>query len=562
MKPRTLLLSPFALAVLVTLVNVAKPVTVDDAWYLRHARHIAEHPFDPYGFPGFWYAKYDPAMEVLSPPVVPYWLAGGIALFGESLPLLKLWLFPFVWLLAWSLHSLLKRFACGAEAIALPLLILSPAVLPTVNLMLDVPAIALALTAIEVFIRASIRRNWLLALFAGVLAAFAMQTKYTAFVAPAVFAWYAFTHRRFALAFLAVGVCVALFAGWELLLVAKYEQSHFLFHAQGATGPPPEGESRLSAFLNDKVNLIPPLVGYFGCLAVGVGLFAGAVLRISRRWLVAVAGVWWVGLALICALPHQWTVIEGHLTATSIFWEVSGWCWLAAVAGCAGVLLFRVKRGLAPRLNTDSWFLVGWFAIEIAATLALTPFPAARRVIGLTLVAGLLAARAASRISLAHVPRTPPNWVLALGILAGVVVAGIDTFDAFPEKVCAERAAEVTRDRREGSTVWYVGHWGFQYYCEREGMMPLIAGETVVRERDFVVIPVYPDEGFNRPWPGFTVREPLWAGEEIAVIEWNDWLSARSVPNFYGGMNPVVGRDHPRLRVRVYRMRTDWAMGR
>src|SRR5262249_41473578 len=103
------------LSVLVTLANVAKPVTVDDAWYLRHARHIAEHPSDPYGFTGFWYSKFDPAMEVLSPPVVPYWLAGGIALFGESPALLKLWLFPFIWLLAWSLNALLKRFARGAE---------------------------------------------------------------------------------------------------------------------------------------------------------------------------------------------------------------------------------------------------------------------------------------------------------------------------------------------------------------------------------------------------------------------------------------------------------------
>ena len=45
--------------------------------------------------------------------------------------------------------------------------------------------------------------------------------------------------------------------------------------------------------------------------------------------------------------------------------------------------------------------------------------------------------------------------------------AAIDTLDAFPEKHCAERAAALTADRPAESTVWYIGHWGFQYYCER-----------------------------------------------------------------------------------------------
>src|SRR5262249_26947003 len=137
---RSLLRSPLALAVLVALANAAKPVTVDDTAYLTYARHIAENPTDPYGFTVFWYAAPEPAMQVLAPPVVPYWLAVGLRIVGDSPPLLKLWLFPFVYLLAWALRALLVRFARGSEDFAFPLLMLSPAVLPTVNLMLDIPA--------------------------------------------------------------------------------------------------------------------------------------------------------------------------------------------------------------------------------------------------------------------------------------------------------------------------------------------------------------------------------------------------------------------------------------
>src|SRR5688572_28305331 len=137
---RSLLRSPLALAVLVTVANAAKPVTVDDTAYLLFARHIASNPTDPYGFSIFWRSYPEPAMAILCPPVVPYWLASGLRLFGESPVLLKLWLFPFVYALAWALRALLARFARGCEDFALPLLLLSPAVLPAVNLMLDIPA--------------------------------------------------------------------------------------------------------------------------------------------------------------------------------------------------------------------------------------------------------------------------------------------------------------------------------------------------------------------------------------------------------------------------------------
>src|SRR6188768_971878 len=95
------LATPFALAVIVSLANGVKPAVVDDTSYLTFARHISGHPLDPYGFTMFWYTVPEPAMEVLCPPVVPYWLAAGMRLFGESVPLLKVWMFPFVWLFAW-----------------------------------------------------------------------------------------------------------------------------------------------------------------------------------------------------------------------------------------------------------------------------------------------------------------------------------------------------------------------------------------------------------------------------------------------------------------------------
>jgi hypothetical protein len=558
---RSLLSSPLALAVLVTAANAVKPVTVDDTAYLTYARHIASDPVNPYGFPVFWWAKPEPAMDVLCPPVIPYWLALGMTLVGRSPGWLKLWLFPFVYLLALALRALLGRFARGAEDFALPLLVLSPAVLPTVNLMLDIPAVAVGLASVELFIRGVRGRRWPPVLIAGVGAALAMQTKYTAFVAPAAMMWYGITHRRIGAAAVAVGLSGLLFVGWERWTIEKYGVSHFLHHASGAGGAPPDGANPVTAFLEDKSDLIPPLVGQLGCLAVGAGLLGVSVLRVPRPWLIGLAAAWCVGFVLVATVPRRWTVIRPEVTATSAYWQTGGWVWLAAAAGCAAALLFRVKKGLAFRRSADSWFLVGWLAIELVASVGLSPFPAARRVIGITLVLGLLAARAASRIQRASPTRRPPAVVLAIGVAAGVALAAIDTLDAFPEKVLAERGtAVVPGELPKGNRAWYIGHWGFQYYCERARLEPFIPGIDVAWAGDYVVLPVYPDDGFNRPYAGFDVREPEEKGEVVADLVWDDWLSATTVPNFYGGGDPVAGRDFPRLHVRVYRLRERWDM--
>ncbi|AWM38341.1 hypothetical protein GobsT_35300 [Gemmata obscuriglobus] len=547
------------LAGFVTLANVAKPVTVDDTAYLLFARHIHSHPTNPYGFALFWWAQPEPAMEVLCPPVVPYWLALGMTLFGEHVGLLKLWLFPFVLLLAWALNTLLVRFARGIEGVALPVLMLSPAVLPSLNLMLDVPALALALASVELFIRAAGRGLGLAAL-AGCVAGLAMQTKYSAFVAPAVIAWYGITHRRVVPAVCAVFAAAALFAGWEFLLVAKYGRSHFAFHAGSSGG------GGLSAFVESKFPLLAPLGGYLGCLAVGSGLLAMSALRVARCWTTGTAALWCLGFGSLVTLPRRWTIIS-DLNLVSAFWQLSGLIWLMAGAGCLGVLLFRVRTGLGVRVHRGALFLSGWLLIELAAAIGLAPFPAARRVIGVSVVLGLVAARVLSRVCRVRQDRRPSRWVVGVGVGAGALVAAIDTLDAYPEKLCAEEAAlRVARARAEeplsAGRVWYVGHWGFQYYCERFGMLPLIAQQTEARAGDYLVVPEYPpDDPFPRPYAGFDVRHPPeWVADDLGGVTADDLLSAKTVPNYYGGAGPVTGRDHPRLQVRVYRLRTDWVM--
>lgn len=550
---------PAFLAAVVCLLNAVKPAVVDDTAYLLYARQVAADPLDPYGFEVFWYTVPEPAMEVLCPPVVPYWLGVGMTLVGESVPLLKLWLFPFVWLLGWALRELLRRLARGTEGAALPLLMLSPAALPTVNLMLDIPAAALGLAGLAVFARACDRRSWRLAAGAGLLGGLAMQTKYSTLLMPAVIFWYGLTHRQARAAGLAVVVAAGVFAGWELLLVQKYGRSHFLTHLAGQ-----EGGGGLAGFVREKFALLPGLVGHLGLLAVGVGLYAGRAGG-WPWWAVRTAAVVWaVCVAFVCFVPAERAVMRDdkrgpHTPFASPLFKATGSAVLLTAAGGAGGLLVRRRQPLTVRRSADSWFVAGWVAVEVAGYFALTPFPAARRVIGLTLALGVLAAR----LVRLRPDRRPGRWVVPFGVTVGLLTAAVDTLDAYPEKALAERAAAAAADRPAGARVWYMGHWGFQWYCERAGMVPVVPGQSVLRPGDVLVLPLYPaGAAFPRPhagagaaWPPTGVVEPL------AEFVWGDPLSAQTVPNLYGGDLPLVGRDHPRLRVGVYRLTRGWEPG-
>jgi hypothetical protein len=560
---------PTATAAMLTLLNAVKPAVVDDTAYLLFARHIAAHPLDPYGFELFWYDRPQPAMEVLAPPVVPYWLAGGIALFGEHLFLLKLWLFPFALILCLSALWLLRRFARGTERVGVVMLVFSPAVLPLFNFMLDVPAVALGLAAVAVFARACNRGSWQLAVAAGLLAGVAAQTKYTMMTVPAVIVLYGVLHQRIRLAAAAGLAGVAVFAAWEASLEATYGVSHFLRHArnQQADG------AGFAALLAAKAGLVNPLLGFLGALGAGWGLYAGRAVGFGGRLVVVVAAVAAVGYMAVCLIPYSDSVLlrsrttgSPRLDLPAVVFYPTGAAALVTVTASAAILTFRHPRPgpvLQMRRDPAAWFLAGWLVIELAGYFVLTPFPAARRVIMISVILALIACRLVSRLGRLRPDRKPGRWVVWYSVALGIGLFALDTWDALPERQLAHRTSDAIGERG-GGQIWTQGHWGWQYYTDRLGMRLVVPDQTKLRIGDWLVVPEPPDEvGFYRPYHGgATFQLDRASVERVTEFVWDDLIAGQTIPNLYGGVVPVHGRDHPRLRVAVYRVTRDWVPAR
>ena len=528
--------------------NLTKPLTVDDAAYYAFARHVAAHPADPYGFSIYWYQEPQPAIDVLAPPVWLYWWAAGIRVFGDHEWAWKLWQFPLIWLFVAAVTSLARRFVREPVARLLPaFVVLSPIFLPGLNLMLDVPALALGLAAFALFTRASDRESVGGAVVAGLVAGLAMQTKYTGLLVPAAMLLYAALLGRTRLALAAAGVAAAVFASWETAMLWCYGQSQFL-----ASLTEPGGG------LGGTWSLVPSLVTLAGGVGSAWGFLGLAALGTRRRaigaaMLASFAGfvaLGWLPARTLVLLPDAMAAILGrpgiHLNPALDLYRLLGIFVLVVMVST----LVRLRRDA----DRTDWFLIGWLALEITGYLLLNPFVAVRRVMGLGVVATLTIGRLANRThasaGLRHAARAVVCYNAALAILFAVT----DRADAVAQRDGAARAAAAAHALlpEPEARPWYVGHWGFQFYAERAGMEAVVPGTSRLREGHLLVVPGSPVDAQRIDVPPSSIKE-------MTQLDLDDGLPWRTVPIYYRGAVPLSVRPTgPRLRVTVYRVTADF----
>jgi len=469
-------------AVGIAVLNAPKPLVIDDPCYVSFARHIAAAPLDPYGFDVFWHDAPEPANHVLAPPVLVYWLAGATAVFGDSPLLWKLSLFPFALVLAASLHFLLARFARGVETPLLWMTMASPAVLPALNLMLDLPALGLGLGSLCLFIRACDRGSVSLAALAGLVAGVAMQTKYTSVTTTIALVAWAAVSNRWLFGWIAGSLAACVFVGWECFTLLRYGDSHFVFAATRNLGAlPPDFAS---------VRWLFALLSIVGATLPVLGLLALVVLRASRRRLVAASAAVGATFAVIPLLPGYPVAGGGSLPSFAYMRpELPIFVLLGAfVVAAVGAAARRTwPRGDAQRVAP---FLGFWVLIELVAAWGLSPFPAARRILGLGVAMTLLLGHLLTRRPLARADRVRTLGLALAGTVLGLVFFVSDFVDASAHRDVVARLVEHLDHlgRRAGQQVWFTGHWGFQFYAERAGMRPAVPDATRLQRGDWLLV--------------------------------------------------------------------------
>ena len=258
---------------------------------------------------------------------------------------------------------------------------------------------------------------------------------------------------------------------------------------------------------------------------------------------------WWSAPELPSSTPR--------FGATTDCFAALGVLTLAGVGAAAVAPLWSWRAGfrrLTPPRRLG-WLLLAWWLTEAAATLALSPFPAGRRLVVLGVVTGLIACRAVVLFGQLDATRRRPSWLIALGVVFGVGVAAFDAYEAWAEPAVLRRCLALAADKAPGARVWTVGHWGWQEWAHRRGARLVRPGASRLEVGDVVVEPVGPvddpDELFRPAVRRAAVDFGPGAVEWFAGVTLDDGVPGQTLPALYGGDGPLFGRDFPRLRARV-----------
>src|SRR5262249_51165494 len=120
--------------------------------------------------------------------------------------------------------------------------------------------------------------------------------------------------------------------------------------------------------------------------------------------------------------------------------------------------------------------------------------------------------------------------------------------------------------------VWFVGHWGFQYYALREGMQPISAysvgkeqngipmpPQSELKKGDWLVLPPWDKLGANLA--GWVHSQDYWPDaerpEHFDTVTIADRIPLRTIITLYSGATAVEYHDGARLEVEIRRVTED-----
>ena len=285
-------------------------------------------------------------------------------------------------------------------------------------------------------------------------------------------------------------------------------------------------------------------------LGIGAFLLVGDVLDASRwrvrptLWLpLAAAPVLTIAIAFVVSDPHpasrgivmatagvsSFGTLAPNAAAFAIHWVltvplavawvllrprsvVARWRAFAVFTAAAMLLVFGRRPGYAALAGigaTVLWDVVadGWkrrdsvqltLGLWLLAPLAVLPYPhfPSKYLLASVPAAAILVAR-----ELAAADRLRARAVLAVTCAAGLALGiAILRADAVFAGVGRRAAAELIAPQvAAGHRVWFVGHWGFQWYAERAGGRPVTITPPFPSKGDLVVVSLNSEPGREIP---------------------------------------------------------------
>jgi 4-amino-4-deoxy-L-arabinose transferase-like glycosyltransferase len=473
---------PYYFLTLVTLAVLApflaKPFNIDDPLFIWAAKQIRAHPTNPYGFNVEWGWTAVPMWKVTqNPPLACYFIALASVAFGWSEMALHLaFLLPAMAVILGT-YRLAKNF-CGWPMLAALITLFTPVfMVSSLTVMCDVIMLAFWVWAVVLWTEGMEPEKSHKLIMAGIFVALAEMTKYYgACLIPLLAAHGLLGRRPFKQWGPALLIPIAVLCAYQYATGALYGEGLLNRAAEYASF-----SKMLFGFSKFQNGLIA-LSFTGGCVASAV--FFVPLLGRKREWTVPALGM--VLFAVIffsyATLWKKYPALHGvALTSTKIqmiFWATGGLC----VLGLAATDVFRQR-------NPHSLLLFLW----VAGTFVFAAFCNwtinARSILPLAPAVAILVARRLETKSLIPGKIWPPAVMACL--LASYALSGFVTRSDYASAAASRQSAQEICAKYNGGpgTLWFQGHWGFQYYMEELGASMMDFQNSQLKSGDLLVVP-------------------------------------------------------------------------
>lgn len=482
-----------------------KALTIDDPLFVWVAKHISQHPLDPYGFKWNWFGPVlSMTFNVQNPPLTSYWLA-----MAGQVSWSEIWLhftmLPWAILLLWGVIRLAR--SAGADPFWASAFTLGSAafMVSATNLMCDVMMLALMVWAVDLWVKGLERGRIATICCAGALAGLSALTKYYALAIIPMLLVYTviWIHRDWlgpraverapwisrigaggrALAGVGLGTLI-----WLALILAWHFWSRHLYGASHITAAAQYAGEFNKQYAGRLFRLYSSLTFLGGCLIWP--LLAG--IRRARDLIVIFIG----SVAGIALLPF---VEKGSsVTITPSMYLISAVCCAAGVA----VLWQVAVRAIQGRRDPHVILLTMWIAGTLVFVAVVNWTVAARNVLPLVPAVALLmsmpgpvgrsvlngpTSESGSEPDSSRLRRRFLGAGAILGIAAALLLTWADW--AWANSVRDAAGQLVRTYKTAANKLIFQGHWGFQYYMTLDGAEAMDFYGQDVRSGDFVVVP-------------------------------------------------------------------------
>jgi len=465
---------------------LSKPFNMDDPLFIWTARQIHTHPLDPYGFNVNWYGSASPMWSVTqNPPLACYFLALAAGILGWSeIALHGACLLPALAVILGT-YRLARRFCDHPMLAALATLFTPVFLVSSTTVMCDVLMLAFWMWAVVLWVEGMERdATWPLA-GAGLLIALAALTKYFGACLIPLLALYILTSKRrlgrwagfLLIPLLALGI-------WQWATQTLY---HHALLSEAA-----DYARRTSGFFSGAriTAVMTALTFTGGCLSATI--FMAPWLWRPRTLLALAAGAALLAIALFCqgAFLHGFYWIQGwfrfSMETQIVLWAISG-----------ALVLALVAADMRTRRDASSWLLALWVLGTFAFTGILNWTINGRSILPMAPAVGILLARRWQ-------PPAGRNGRILIPLAASALFAFLVARSDYLLAAAVRQSAWQTYEKygRGPQTMWFEGHWGFQYYLTELGGQAASGKHFILRHGDYLAIPVNNTNLKMPPGPG------------------------------------------------------------